>query len=65
MPRMDEWEVFPRVAAAAGATAIEEGLARVTATREQLASGAAARILAAREQTRVLMDSGLIAAPPP
>lgn len=65
LPRMDEWEVFPRVAAATGAAAIAEGLADVTVTRAKLEADAAARILAAREQTRVLMESGLIPTPPP
>lgn len=65
LPRMDEWEAFPRVAAATGSAAIAEGLARVTVSAAKLEADAAARILAARRQTEVLMESGLIPAPPP
>ncbi|NLE75551.1 MAG: NADP-dependent malic enzyme, partial [Chloroflexi bacterium] len=36
LPTMDEWEVFPREAAAVGLKAIEQGVARQTPSREEL-----------------------------
>jgi malate dehydrogenase (oxaloacetate-decarboxylating) len=63
LPRLDEWEVVPRLAAAVGCTAIAQGVARLTATREELRATAAASITRAREETRVLMDHGLIPLP--
>jgi malate dehydrogenase (oxaloacetate-decarboxylating) len=64
VPRMDEWEVFPRVAAATALKAQEQGIARLSKTREQLHEQAAHVIGEAREATRLLMDRGLIPQPP-
>jgi malate dehydrogenase (oxaloacetate-decarboxylating) len=60
---MDEWEVFPREAAAVGAMAIEQGIAQKVMTREKLYKTAEAIIKKAREQTRLLMEEGFIAEP--
>jgi malate dehydrogenase (oxaloacetate-decarboxylating) len=60
MPRMEEWEVFPRVAAATGVAACAEGLARVPRSREELSAAAMERITAARELLAVLTREGLI-----
>jgi malate dehydrogenase (oxaloacetate-decarboxylating) len=59
-PGMDEWEVFPREAAAVGMKAIEQGLARFTMTRDELFAKSSAIIKKAREETIVLMKEGLI-----
>jgi malate dehydrogenase (oxaloacetate-decarboxylating) len=64
LPRMDEWEVFPRVAAAAGLAAQDEGVARLTRSREALLADAARIMRGAREAVGVLMREGLIAPPP-
>lgn len=64
LPRMDEWEIVPRVAAATALTAQAQGLARVRRTREELLVGAAKMIRSARESTAALMERGLIAPPP-
>jgi malate dehydrogenase (oxaloacetate-decarboxylating) len=64
IPTMDEWEVFPREAAAVGLKAIELGLARIELTGQQLRESAFARIKMAREQTRMLMREGFIPMPP-
>jgi len=64
LPRMDEWEVFPRVAAAAGLAAQEEGVARLTKGREALHADAARIMRDAREAVGLLMREGLIAPPP-
>jgi malate dehydrogenase (oxaloacetate-decarboxylating) len=64
LPRMDEWDAFPRVAAAAGMTAQAQGIARLRASREQLEEGARKVMREARETVQVLMREGLIPAPP-
>jgi malate dehydrogenase (oxaloacetate-decarboxylating) len=61
LPRMDEWEVFPRQAVAVGLKAIEQGVARVTMGREALFAQASRIITRAREETRALMAAGVIA----
>ena len=65
LPRMDEWDAFPRVAAAAGMAAQSDGVARLRRSRPELEAQAARVMREARETTRVLMREGLIAAPPP
>jgi malate dehydrogenase (oxaloacetate-decarboxylating) len=62
LPAMDDWEVFPREAAAVGMKAIEQGQAKNQLTREALIQKATDTIKRAREQTHVLMEHGLIAA---
>jgi malate dehydrogenase (oxaloacetate-decarboxylating) len=64
LPRMDEWDAFPRVAAAAGMAAQAEGVARLQLSHSELQAHAAKLMREARETTRVLMREGLIAAPP-
>jgi malate dehydrogenase (oxaloacetate-decarboxylating) len=61
LPTMDDWEVFPREAAAVGMKAIEQGRAKHELTREALLHKAIETIKRAREQTRTLMEHGLIA----
>jgi malate dehydrogenase (oxaloacetate-decarboxylating) len=60
LPRMDEWEVFPKEAVACAIKSIEQGLARVKLGREELHSHALSMIQNARESTEVLMKRGLI-----
>lgn len=60
LPRMDEWEVFPRVAVATALKAQEEGVAKLMKTREQLYDGAVTIIRQAREATQLLMKEGII-----
>jgi malate dehydrogenase (oxaloacetate-decarboxylating) len=62
LPTMDDWDVFPREAAAVGRKAIEQGLARNEMTREALIEKASKIIKRAREETQTLMKHGLIAA---
>ncbi len=64
LPRMDEWEAVPQVAAATGLAAIEAGVARVVLSGGELVRSATERIRASRELARVLTASGLVAAPP-
>ena len=65
LPRMDEWEAFPRVAVAAALTAQQQGVARLAKTGAELHAEAERAMREAREATRLLMREGLIAAPPP
>lgn len=64
LPTMEEWEVFPREAAAVGTKAVEQGVARLNKTYQELYEQAAAIIEQAREMTRVLMEKEYIPAPP-
>ena len=63
-PTMDEWEVFPREAVAVGMKAIEQGIAGLVMTREELYARAEATIRRAREETECLMREGYIAPVP-
>jgi len=65
LPTMEDWKVYPRVAAAVGVKAVEQGAARLKLSREQLYQQASDIICQAREATAVLMDHGLIPPPPP
>lgn len=64
LPRMDEWEVFPREAVACALKSIEQGVARVKPSRQELYERASAIIQNARRSTELLMKSGLIKQPP-
>jgi malate dehydrogenase (oxaloacetate-decarboxylating) len=63
IPTMDEWEVYPREAAAVGAKAVQQGVARLKLTRDEIYKIASEKIKRARAQAKVLMDSGIIKMP--
>jgi malate dehydrogenase (oxaloacetate-decarboxylating) len=63
-PRMEEWEVFPREAIACALKSIEEGVARVKPSKQELWDRAVSIIRNAREATDALMKKGLIPQPP-
>jgi malate dehydrogenase (oxaloacetate-decarboxylating) len=65
LPRMDEWEVFPREAVACALKSIEQGVARVKPSRQELYERASDIIKNARQSTELLMKHGLIKSPPP
>ncbi|MDQ7849975.1 MAG: NADP-dependent malic enzyme [Armatimonadota bacterium] len=60
LPTMEEWEVFPREAAAVAVRAVEDGVARKALTYQEELAQAEGLIRRAREQTRVMMAEGLI-----
>jgi malate dehydrogenase (oxaloacetate-decarboxylating) len=64
VPHMDEWEVFPREAVACALQSIDEGVARVKLSRQELWDRATHIIKNARESTNLLMRKGLIPPPP-
>jgi malate dehydrogenase (oxaloacetate-decarboxylating) len=61
LPTMDERNVFPRQAVAVGMKAIEQKVARVKMTKEQLFEKASGMIDRARREVEVMMKNGLIA----
>ena len=63
MPTMDDWEVFPREAAAVGTKAIEQGLARIKLSYDQLYKQATDIIGRSRKLTQSMMEQGFIAMP--
>ncbi len=64
LPRMEEWEVFPREAVACALKSIDQGVARVKPSRQELYERASAIIQNAMESTKILMKTGLIRKPP-
>jgi malate dehydrogenase (oxaloacetate-decarboxylating) len=62
LPRMDDWHVFPREAAAVGLKAIEQRVARRTMTKAALLEKASTLMNRARDATRTLMQHGIIKA---
>jgi len=64
LPNMDDWEVFPREAAAVAVKAIEEGVARKKMTYEEELKNAEEIIGRSRRLTKSMMDNGFIAEAP-
>jgi malate dehydrogenase (oxaloacetate-decarboxylating) len=60
IPTMDDWEVFPREATAVALKAMEQGVARINRTRDELHASSLSIIKRAREQAKYLMRSGFI-----
>ncbi len=60
LPTMEEWEVYPRVATATALKAIEEGVARVKMSREEIYDRAYTIIKTTREKLRLLFETGYI-----
>lgn len=64
VPDMTEWEVFPREATAVALKAIEQGVARLEMSRDEIYSKAERIIKSARAKTDLMMEKGYIAEPP-
>jgi malate dehydrogenase (oxaloacetate-decarboxylating) len=60
LPTMDEWEVFAREAAAVGTKAIEQGLARVELSYDELYDHARKIIKRSRDLTHTMMEKRFI-----
>ncbi len=60
LPTMDEWEVFPREAAAVAVKAVEQGIARCATTHDEEYQRAAAIIRRSRNLTQTMMEEGFI-----
>ena len=63
VPRMDEWEVYIDEAVACGMKAIEQGVARIKRTEEELRKMAEEKIKRAREEVHIMMKEGIIKMP--
>ncbi len=63
LPTMDDWEVYPREAAAVAAKAVEEGIARKPMSHDDELKNAAAIIRRARDLTQTMMKEGFILDP--
>ena len=61
---MDDWEIYPREAAAVAMKAIEQGVARLPCTYDEEFERASQIIREARDMTQLLMDQGFIPEPP-
>jgi malate dehydrogenase (oxaloacetate-decarboxylating) len=64
LPNMDDWEVFPREAAAVAMKAQEQGIARLHFTFEEELANAKKIIKRSRDLTHMMMQEGFIPAPP-
>jgi malate dehydrogenase (oxaloacetate-decarboxylating) len=64
LPTMDDWEVFPKEAAAVGMKAQEQGVARLERTYDDLLESATNVIKRSRDLTKMMEGEGFIPAPP-
>jgi malate dehydrogenase (oxaloacetate-decarboxylating) len=64
LPNMDDWEIFPREAAAVAMKAQEQGLARIQTTYDEEFKNATQIIKRSRDLTHLMMKDGFIPAPP-
>jgi len=64
LPTMDDWEVFPREAAAVGMKAQEQGVARLKLSYDELLEQAKRMIKRSRDMTHMMMRDGFIEAAP-
>jgi malate dehydrogenase (oxaloacetate-decarboxylating) len=60
MPTMEEWELFPREAVAVALKAQEQGVARLSLSRDELYAMADAKIRQARDMVQILMENEII-----
>jgi malate dehydrogenase (oxaloacetate-decarboxylating) len=60
IPQMSEWEVFPREAVAVALKGIEQGVARIIKTKEELYNHAYKIIKQSHDMVQVLMDQKFI-----
>lgn len=63
VPRMDEWQIYPRVAVATAMQAQEQDITRLRKSRDDLEREATQTIRGARDSVHALMEANLI--PPP
>jgi malate dehydrogenase (oxaloacetate-decarboxylating) len=61
LPTMDDWELYPREAAAVGMAAQEQNVARLSKSYTELLDHATTMIERSRNLTRVMMEEGFIA----
>jgi malate dehydrogenase (oxaloacetate-decarboxylating) len=64
LPTMEDWEVFPRIAAAVGMKAQEQKLARINRSYQELFDMAEKIISRSRSLTKMMMQEGFIPTAP-
>ncbi len=64
LPTMEDWEVYPREAVAVAEKAMEQGVARIKRSRNELWEHAVSIVRRTREITKLLMEKGYIPQPP-
>lgn len=64
LPNMDDWEVFPREAAAVAMKAQEQGIARLQVSYDEELKNAMKIIKRSRDLTNMMMQEGFIEMPP-
>ncbi|RLI82024.1 malate dehydrogenase, partial [Archaeoglobales archaeon] len=64
IPHMTEAEVFPEVALAVAKKAMEQGLARLKLSEEEIYEHARQMIMSSESKIRFLMEKGFIPEPP-
>jgi len=64
LPTMDDWTVFAYEAAAVGRKAIDQGIARLDLSYEELLENATRMIRRSHDLTQLMMDQGFIAESP-
>jgi len=64
VPTMEEWEVYPRVAAAVAMKAQEQGITLLKKSREEILLNASDIIKKARDEIHCMMKEGFIEEPP-
>ncbi len=65
LPRMEEWKVYPREAVACALKSIDEGVARIKPSKQELYDRAEAIIMNAINSLKQLMKEGLVKKAPP
>ncbi|MFB0543346.1 MAG: NADP-dependent malic enzyme [Candidatus Bathyarchaeia archaeon] len=65
LPTMEDWEIYPRQAVATAVKAMEQGIARVKPSRQEIYDHADSIIKRTQEMVKLLMREGLIRPPPP
>ena len=65
IPTMDDWEVYPKEAVACALKSIEQGVARIKPSRQELWERAVKIISDARKSLDALVKAGIIKTPPP
>jgi malate dehydrogenase (oxaloacetate-decarboxylating) len=60
LPTMDDWEIFPKEAAAVGMKAQEQGVARLEKTYDELLEHATSMIKRSRDLTSMMMKEKFI-----
>jgi len=64
VPKMDDWEIYPREAVAVGLKAMEQGITGIKCSVEELTEKSYSMVMKARNETYLLMKKGVIAHPP-